>query len=293
MWCHPPANAHRPVIVITGATSVRCRYYSRFADYLYANGFNVVTYDYRGIGESRPASLRRLKADWVDWGEYDLDAILKFAEALDKTAPIYIIGHSIGGFAIGLAPMSRKVRRILTVGANYAYWGDYAPGQMRQLYWKWHVIMPFITYLFGYFPAKRLGWMEDTPAGVVQNWCQMTPRFEDTVRQDSFIGGERESERLKNRFETINAPILAIGLDDDPYATVGAVDRLLNYFSSSQRTHLRIAPADVCASTIGHFGFFHVRFKNSLWPLALTWLQDGILPATPPGRRLGAPSKAA
>ena len=64
-WRHPNAHqAARPVAIINAATSVRCHYYSRFAEYLYAHGWNVVTYDYRGIGESRPDTLRRFDADW-------------------------------------------------------------------------------------------------------------------------------------------------------------------------------------------------------------------------------------
>ena len=50
--------AKRPVVIINPATSVHSRYYSHFANYLYANGFDVVTYDYRGIGNSRPNTMR-------------------------------------------------------------------------------------------------------------------------------------------------------------------------------------------------------------------------------------------
>ena len=63
-WRHPRTDLERPVVIINAATSVRCRHYSRFADYLFANGFNVITYDYRGIGESRSGSLHGFKAPW-------------------------------------------------------------------------------------------------------------------------------------------------------------------------------------------------------------------------------------
>lgn len=53
-WRHVRQDASRPVVIINAATSVRCRHYSRFADYLFANGFDVITFDYRGIGESAP-----------------------------------------------------------------------------------------------------------------------------------------------------------------------------------------------------------------------------------------------
>lgn len=70
-----PADPTRPVVIINAATSVRCRHYSRFADYLFANGLDVITYDYRGIGESRDGSLRGFKASWSDWGMLDFEAI--------------------------------------------------------------------------------------------------------------------------------------------------------------------------------------------------------------------------
>lgn len=283
-WRHGDGGASRPVVVIAAATSVRCRYYSRFAGYLFANGFDVLAFDYRGIGESRPRSLRGFPADWVDWGERDLEAALLHAQTAFAGQPIHVVGHSIGGFAIGLAPSNRKIGRIFTVGSQFAYWRDYAPGHRRRMYLKWHVAMPMLTRLFGYFPAGRLGWMEDTPAGVVRDWSRMKARFEDTVRQDMFVGGERESEWLRERFTKVTAPILAVGLDDDPHGTPIAINRLLAYFSSSRRRHWQIAPADIGAQAIGHFAFFHDRFRESLWPLAAAWLHSGEIPARAPGR---------
>ncbi|HSK39431.1 MAG TPA: alpha/beta hydrolase, partial [Arenibaculum sp.] len=76
VWRHRGAGRDgRPVAIINPATSVRCRYYSRFAVYLFENGFDVVTYDYRGIGESRPVSLRGFQGSWLDWGHLDFDAV--------------------------------------------------------------------------------------------------------------------------------------------------------------------------------------------------------------------------
>src|SRR5262249_31565060 len=50
VWRHAKARDEggelRPVVVINAATSVRCRYYFRFADFLQRHGFDVVVYDY-------------------------------------------------------------------------------------------------------------------------------------------------------------------------------------------------------------------------------------------------------
>lgn len=78
-WRHRSPAAGRPVTVINCATSVRCRYYFRFAAYLFRHGSDVLVYDYRGIGESRPASLAGFHASWLDWGRLDCDAVLQYA----------------------------------------------------------------------------------------------------------------------------------------------------------------------------------------------------------------------
>jgi predicted alpha/beta hydrolase len=283
-WRHDDPSPSRPIVIIAAATSVRCRYYSRFADHLFENGFDVVTFDYRGIGESRPRSLRGFRADWVDWGEHDLEAAIRFAEANYPRQPIRVVAHSIGGFAVGLAPSSHRIDRILTVGAQYAHWRDYGAAHRRRMYVRWHIVMPMLTKLWGYFPAGRLGWMEDTPAGVVRDWSRMTARFEDTVRPGKARSDKREVEGLVRRFGGVTAPLLAIGLDDDPFGTPAALERLLAYFTASAWRHWRIAPADIGVPSIGHFSFFHDRFKQSLWPLALAWLQAGEVPAAAPGR---------
>ena len=82
-WKHRHREGHpdeHPVVIVNPATSVHSRYYSRFAMFLFTAGFDVVTYDYRGIGGSRPASLRGFQASWLDWGYLDFDAVLRYAD---------------------------------------------------------------------------------------------------------------------------------------------------------------------------------------------------------------------
>ena len=63
-------------VILNPATGVHARYYHRYAAYLAANGFSVLTYDYRGIGLSRPTSLQGSTFTWRQWGEQDFDAAL-------------------------------------------------------------------------------------------------------------------------------------------------------------------------------------------------------------------------
>ncbi|WP_248807245.1 alpha/beta fold hydrolase [Pseudomonas sp. MWU13-2100] len=274
-WRHDDAGRTRPVVIINAATSVRCRHYSRFADYLFANGMDVITYDYRGIGESRPATLRGLKASWTDWGALDFEAMLQRATREHPGQPIDVVAHSFGGCAVGLAASGPLIRRVVTVGAQFAYWRDYAPASRWKMFGKWHLIMPLLTGLYGYFPGKRLGWLEDTPAGVVRDWSTPTTRYEKRPSA---------SKLAALPFSRVKAQILAVSLTDDPFGTVAAIERLLAYFSASARTHLRIAPEDIDESEVGHFAFFRSQYQQKLWPIALHWLENGELRAGTPGK---------
>ncbi|HZY34081.1 MAG TPA: alpha/beta fold hydrolase [Rhodanobacter sp.] len=278
------SSAPRPVVIINPATSVSSRYYARFADYLHAHGFDVLTYDYRGIGESAPDSLRKLPADWIDWGACDFEGVLRYAAAHFPGQPIDVMGHSIGGFVIGLAASSHRVRRIFTMGAQFAYWRDYAPNARKGMFLRWHVAMPLLAHVFGYVPGKRLGWMEDTPKGVALDWARMGPRFELSLRRGRKLPDDvPERMTLVRRFGQVHAPILALGIEDDPFGTIPAIDRLLDYYAYSERHHLRLTPASIGQDEIGHFAFFHQRFRDSLWPIALGWLHNQALPSSLPG----------
>ncbi|VVO65329.1 alpha/beta fold hydrolase [Pseudomonas fluorescens] len=280
-WRHTPQAPARPVVIINAATSVRCRHYSRFADYLFANGFDVITYDYRGIGESRPASLKDLDASWTDWGALDFEAMLKRAEREFPGQPIDVVGHSFGGCAAGLGASGHIIRRMVTVGAQFAYWRDYAPAHRWRMFGKWHVVMPLMTMFHGYFPGKRFGWLEDTPAGVVRDWTTPTARYET---RPSGRRLHRGTGRLP--FERVSAKILAISISDDPYGTISAIERLLGYFTDSTSTHLRIAPEDIGEAEVGHFAFFRSAYQATLWPIALSWLQNAELAPDTPGRQV-------
>jgi predicted alpha/beta hydrolase len=282
-WRRPGAGRDtRPVVIINPATSVRCRYYFRFAAFLVRHGFDAVAYDYRGIGESRPARLRGFDAGWLDWGRLDCEAVLRHAARAFPGQPIDVVAHSIGGFVLGLAESNHRVRRVFTMGAQFAYWRDYAPAHRVRMIARWHVVMPLIASMFGYFPGKRLGWLEDTPKGVVRDWALSRARFEHTWRGRS-AARHPDRQALVRQFAAVTAPMLAVSVTDDEFGTIAAVERLLAYFRRSPRTHLRIAPASIGEPAIGHFGFFNSRFEEKLWRIPLEWLTHGQLPAGGPG----------
>jgi predicted alpha/beta hydrolase len=257
VWRHPsPGGAQRPVVVINAATSVRCEYYGRFAAFLHRHGFDVITYDYRGIGNSRPSRLRELGAGWLDWGQLDFEAVLQHTAVAFPDQPVQVVAHSVGGLLIGMAPSNARIQRVFTVGSQFAYWRDYLRRRRMGMLIKWHVAMPLLTSIFGYFPAKRLGWMEDTPRGVVRDWTARDPKFEDAYRSGAHALDASQRQALVERFAAMHGATLALSVADDEFGTVPAIQRLLRYFRNSRVTHVHIAPESMGVPQIGHFAFF-------------------------------------
>ena len=279
------SEAAAPVVIINPATSVLSRYYSRFASYLHSHGFHVVCYDYRGIGESRPQQLRHFQANGLDWGGQDFEGVLRYVIGAFPDSPIQLVAHSVGGLLVGLAPSSHRIERVFAMGSQFAYWPDYAANRRVPMYLRWHIVMPIITALFGYFPGMRLGWLEDTPTGIVQDWNAATERLEQTWKNDARLRTPEQQQALVAQYGRVAADWLAFTVTDDPFGTEVATHRLLDYYRGSNRQHLRLDPAQLDGQGIGHFAYFHARYADSLWPVALQWLQEGTLVEAVPGQR--------
>jgi predicted alpha/beta hydrolase len=269
------ADQPHTALLVNCATGVLAKYYSRYAAFLASAGFLVLTYDYRGIGNSKPQSLKGFRATKHDWGVLDCEAAIRFLTALDEKLPMRAVCHSIGGFVLGLAPSAIKIKRALFVGCQYAYWNDYRSIVRLPMWINWHLVMPLLTKIFGYFPGKKLRWLEDLPAGVAMEWAtRRHPNFHKQYHRLAHATKPVAGTELENQIGAIAADILAIADVHDPFATASATTRLLEYFKGSHYEFVQIDCKKLELPKLGHFGFFHDRFKDTLWIRSLKWLQD-------------------
>lgn len=245
------------VVLIAPAMGVKQRYYRSFATWLTENGFTVVTFDYRGIGESRHGKLKDVKVDIIDWAEKDCGAIVRFISSNFSGAPFYWIGHSLGGQIFPFVPGTGAVAKMITVATGSGYWKENAPSLKRTVWWLWYVVVPVSVRLFGYFPGRTLKKVGDLPAGVMlqwRNWC---------LNKDYAPGYEGESVRSK--YSQVNVPITSISFTDDQYMSKRNIKSLHGFYTGSNIRMKRISPRDVDTRYIGHFGFFKEKFRDKLW----------------------------
>jgi predicted alpha/beta hydrolase len=256
---YAPAGAARAAVLIAPAMGVRQDYYADFAVWLAGQGYHALTFDYRGMGRSRPAglrSLRELDADLFDWAD-DTDAAIEQLLALAPGLPLLVVGHSLGAQLAGMLKHSDRIAGMVSVAAGSGYWRDNAPPLKRIVLYFWHVLVPIATWACGYFPGARLRKVGDLPRGVIlqwRRWC-MHPRYH--------VGAEGEA--LRTKFASARFPVVALSMTDDELMTERGTRVLIDCYENAPRELHRIAPADAQVRRIGHFGFFRPQFEATLW----------------------------
>ena len=75
-----PENSNGKLLLINSATGVKQQVYFSFAQFFTEKGFTVITYDYRGIGLSKPENLKGFKASMRIWGTKDFKTVTDFIQ---------------------------------------------------------------------------------------------------------------------------------------------------------------------------------------------------------------------
>jgi predicted alpha/beta hydrolase len=260
-----PSATPRAAVLITAATAVPRGYYAKFARYLAEQGFKVITFDYRGIGGSRPknGTLRGFVAKMRDWAALDIAAAVDYAEKLANGNPVLYVGHSYGGQALGLLPNNHKISRALFAASQIGYWNIFPAPEKYRVWFSLRVLGPLFISIFGYMPGK-LGMGEDLPKGVFTEWAGwcMKPRY---LYDD-------ETLEARSNFPNYKGALRAIGLSDDDWAPPLAVAGLLAGYTGTAPEHITVTPEQAGVKKIGHFGFFREPSREPLWREAAEWL---------------------
>ena len=125
---YPRTGLVKRTALINSGAGIPSRFYDRFAAFLAQNGVPTLVYDYRGIGRTRPTSLRGFKASVEEWGSKDCAAVLDWLRDRFPGAERMVVGHSLGGFVTGFVTNGTLIDKMLLVSAHTGYWRDYATG---------------------------------------------------------------------------------------------------------------------------------------------------------------------
>ncbi|MEH6836831.1 MULTISPECIES: alpha/beta fold hydrolase [Falsihalocynthiibacter] len=256
-----PSDQLRAFVLIHGAVGVPQTFYAKFANWLAeAEGIASLTYDYRDFGASSQKPMRDSDATMADWGTLDQAAALTFAirQADQRGVPLWVIGHSFGGFMTGFHEDASKIDRFIAVASGPVNWREHPLSYMPLAMLFWFVIGPLATVFSGYLPGRRIGLGADLPAGVYwqwRRWC-LTRTF---FRNDSAIPWLS----LLNP-SRLQCPLKTVAFTDDQLIPPRTVNRLKELYPKADVIDQVFAPSDFSLKKIGHFGAFSAR-NTDIW----------------------------
>lgn len=257
-------DSPKAAVIIPSAMGVAQKFYTQFAQWLAEQGYHVTTFDYRGIGFSAPRSLRGYAVNIFDWARQDCATVIDMVKSEVPDLPLHWIGHSLGGQLIGLIPNRDRIDRVITVATGTGYWLENTWRTKSVVWWLWFISVPLALRVAGYFPGKRLRKVGDLPFGVMQQWRRWC------LNREYVVGAEGDEVRAD--YASVRTPMLSLSFTDDEMMSAKGIKSLHGLYANAPVEYRRIAPREVGARHIGHFGFFRPQFERTLWPLVPQWL---------------------
>jgi len=260
-----PDHANGLSLQINGATGVPRRYYEAYAAFQAANGFTVLTFDYRGIGGS-PRSAGAPPPRMLDWAAKDVPAA---ADALVRHAPGLLrsyVCHSFGGQVLGLMPQAADIAAVITIGSQQGYWRNWPLAHRLYLPVWWYLLVPGLVALTGRLPGVVLG-SENLPRGVALDWARWCKSPHYLV--------DDAGHPLRPYNDRITAPMRLISFsDDNKFGPRRGVDALAGYYPRARIERQHVVPVDWGLREIGHFGFFKRAMPQDRWAEQAAWLEQ-------------------
>ena len=267
-WHLPPEQRLlEAVAVVACGGGIPAKMYQLLARNLAERGIAVLTFDYRGIGGSRHGGLRGFAAGMEHWGRDDFGAAVALAAKEFPGLAINVIGHSIGNLMVGAAPQAPQVARIVMLAPHTGYWRDYGPKWRWALYLTWHVLMPMVTKIVGYFPGRALGLGEDLPRGFALDWAGRLQAPLMVTASD-----RRRFQTILEGYRSLRCPTLALSITDDNFAPPAAAKRLLQVYPNLAFSQETITPSDLAQKQLGHFAFLRRPAGPWFWNRISAWL---------------------
>ncbi len=262
-----PSKQPKATLLIGSALGVPQQFYKYFAAFMATQGFQCISFDYRGTGLSRfKGRVGDIKL--ADWGQLDIEAAIQKAKQLGSEqgldpSELYYVGHSIGGQLLGLAKSSLDIKASMFVGASAPYWARWPYPRKLFMSVVCFGLLPLLSFSRQMFPAKAVGLSSmDIPAGCARDWGRW-------MRDPDYLFGKKFKLATQG-YKEISSPVLSLCFDDDDFAPQNNVDYLLAFFSGANIKNERVLCKFINLGSIDHMGFFKKKFEHTLWPKSVS-----------------------
>lgn len=255
-----PINPEKKVLLINSATGVKQQIYFSFAQFFSEKGFTVVTYDYRGIGLSKPHKMKGFEASMRIWGTKDYKAVTTYIKTNFSDYQKFCLGHSVGALILGMNKDSEMFEEFVFVGTQNAFVGNLKFRTKIEAYLGFGIAQPLSTRLLGYFPANWFGLGESLPSGSAFDWRTLILNKRST---------NKLFEKSENYSKNILQKVFVVRAEDDVWLTEKGVRSLLeDTYPNLKPTYRLIKTSESEKNEIGHINFFR-SYNKKLWNIIL------------------------
>lgn len=255
-----PDESNHKVLLINSATGVKQQIYFSFAQFFAEQGFTVLTYDYSGIGLSKPEKMKGFQSSMKIWGSRDYKALTQFIIKNFPDHQKFCLGHSVGALILGMNKDSEIFNEFLFVGTQNAFVGNLKWRTKIEAVLGFGIVQPLFTELFGYFPAHWFGLGESLPKNCAYDWRTLILNRKSTnkllLKTDDYS-------------KDLNRKVFVIQAEDDAWLTYKGVQSLLNdTYPNLKPTFRLIKTSESEKGEIGHVNFFR-SYNRNLWNIIL------------------------
>lgn len=251
-----------PILIVCSAIGVLRRKYRSIAEFWASQGWVVIVFDYRGIGQSKNY-VDNADTTILDWAKYDIDSTISWCNIYLEPQRIVLLGHSIGGQLLGFLKNYDAISSLIIIGSQKGYWRLW-PKKMRWLMLTVWRIFPLYLRYFKTLSLMNLAGCESLPKGITLDWCRWA---------HSSVYLTRDMENIDHSFARYKGRLLSVSMDDDLYAPRKAVDCLTQKYTQADVTRWHILPSDLNIKVLGHSGFFTDEDRNKVfWGDVMEWL---------------------
>jgi predicted alpha/beta hydrolase len=262
-----PVGKTTGAIILSSATGIKKEFYINFTRFLVQNGYNVLLYDYRGIGQSAPNNLKTSCSYMHEWGTMDMNAVLDFMVHEKGFTDIIWVGHSVGAQLVGFLEHREHVKKVVAISSALGYWG-YFPFPVKWLIWSlWYFIGPLMVKVYGYGAMQKIGWGENLSRNMMKEWREWC------LSKNYFTGLLQEKLHM-DKFYQFTTPISAVYISDDYIANDKTVPLMMKFFPNAPQEILKIQVEQYTKFKVGHTGIFRRKFEKNLWAVLMGVIEN-------------------
>lgn len=261
-----PAIELKGAVLIGPATGIKRQFYSSFAKFLCQQGFAVLTFDNRGIGQSLDGSIKQNKASIKCWGEQDMPAAFERLKTTFPNTQYHLVGHSAGGQLVGLMPNASELTSVFNVACSSGSLRNMKLPFLIQAHFFMNLFIPISNLIFGHTRSELVGMGEPLPKRVAQQWREW-------CNGSGYIKTAFGKAIKLHFYEDLTFPSMWVNAVDDPIAIDANVKEMISVFPNIKFETLTLDPKSYELKEIGHMKFFSQR-SQCLWHHTTDWLQQ-------------------